>query len=272
VVAGTYYLLVKADAWHYVYESNEENNVLATQITIGVPDLVVTAVDAPASGSTQQQIEVSWTVQNQGDGNATIGGWYDGLYWSTDTQFDASDGGICALYGCYHHGPLAAGESYDAVNVVTIPCMPAGEYYLLAVSDRGIYGNGNIYESDEGNNILAKPIIIQVPDLVVTSIDAPAFANPQQQIQVSWTITNQGDGKAAVMWGIKEMAWLFGGDWLYLSTDEHIDASDTVMARHRHGETPASHESFTATEAVTIPAVAPGNYYLLVQADYYNYL
>jgi hypothetical protein len=41
VTSGTYYLLVKTDNGNGLYESNENNNILARQITIGVPDLVV---------------------------------------------------------------------------------------------------------------------------------------------------------------------------------------------------------------------------------------
>ena len=43
-----------------------------------VPDLVVTAITAPVSASTGQQIEVSWTVANQGNGTAQ-GYWFDSL-------------------------------------------------------------------------------------------------------------------------------------------------------------------------------------------------
>lgn len=55
-----------------------------------LPDQVVTSINAPAQASTQQQIDVSWTVQNQGDGDA-MPVWYNYLYLSTDAQLDASD-------------------------------------------------------------------------------------------------------------------------------------------------------------------------------------
>jgi len=44
----------------------------------GVPDLVVTALDAPSTVSIQQQVEVSWTISNQGNGDAIPP---DGWYW-----------------------------------------------------------------------------------------------------------------------------------------------------------------------------------------------
>jgi len=43
-----------------------------------VPDLVVTALDAPSTVSIQQQVEVSWTISNQGNGDAIPP---DGWYW-----------------------------------------------------------------------------------------------------------------------------------------------------------------------------------------------
>ena len=41
---------------------------ISVAIAQGVPDLVVTAIEAPGFASTQQRIEVSWTVENQGVG------------------------------------------------------------------------------------------------------------------------------------------------------------------------------------------------------------
>jgi len=41
---------------------------ISVAIAQGVPDLVVTTIEAPGFASTQQQIEVSWTVESQGVG------------------------------------------------------------------------------------------------------------------------------------------------------------------------------------------------------------
>ena len=51
VPAGSYYLLVVADGYNSVTESDETNNVRAVPITLTVPDvdLIVTAADAPAT-------------------------------------------------------------------------------------------------------------------------------------------------------------------------------------------------------------------------------
>ncbi|MFH1392057.1 MAG: hypothetical protein ABIG90_00015, partial [bacterium] len=54
-----------------------------------LPDLVVTAIIAPAKisigGQIDEQISVSWTVKNQGEGQAA-GFCEDALYLSSDNQ------------------------------------------------------------------------------------------------------------------------------------------------------------------------------------------
>jgi hypothetical protein len=135
--------------------------------TIPLPDLVVVDIDAPADATTQHRIEVSWTVQNQGDGEADVNpdpsyvDWRDALYLSPDDQWDDSD---IRLGGGATLGELACGASYTETNMVTIPEVPAGSYYLLAGTDWiDNWGNRHsyLYESNEENNLLAQLITIR---------------------------------------------------------------------------------------------------------------
>jgi len=147
----------------------------------GMPDLVVTAIDAPASASTQQQIEISWTVQNQGDGTAHLVqygydwyGWYDCIYLSTDNQLDGSD---TRLTLNMHSEPLVPGESYTVNGTIAIPGVPGGNYYLLVVTDDWPLDN-NIYESNEANNLLAREITIQpTPTPTPAPTPTPTLSN-----------------------------------------------------------------------------------------------
>ncbi len=190
VLPGRYYILVKADFWgNKCYESNEENNVLSRQINIGVPDLVVSAITAPATASTQETISISWTVKNEGSGAAVVD-WLDGVYLSTDAQLDTLvDTNIISTW---HNGALAAGADYTATQSVQIPAVPPGNYYILVKADYWDYWGNVCYESNEENNVLSRQISIDVPDLIVTAIDAPAQASTQEQITISWSVTNQG--------------------------------------------------------------------------------
>ena len=55
-----------------------------------------------------------------------------------------------------------------ATKVAIPPTVPGGSYYLVAAADSG----GFVEESNEGNNILAKPITIYTPrpDLIGVSV------------------------------------------------------------------------------------------------------
>ncbi|WP_414521361.1 CARDB domain-containing protein, partial [Umezakia ovalisporum] len=68
IAAGNYHLLVVTNSNNYYYnqqyETDETNNTFAVPITINevdLPDLVVTAATAPASGNIGGSLEVSWT-------------------------------------------------------------------------------------------------------------------------------------------------------------------------------------------------------------------
>lgn len=71
----------------------------ALNVTVSeMPDLIPTALTAPASAVSDHQIEVSWTVENQGAGEAK-GPWYDRIYFSTDGVWDGQDTILSSFFG-----------------------------------------------------------------------------------------------------------------------------------------------------------------------------
>ncbi|MBI4490136.1 MAG: IPT/TIG domain-containing protein [Deltaproteobacteria bacterium] len=251
VPAGTYYLIVKADTNGNVYEASETNNEKAVAITIQTPDLVPTALTAPASAGAGQQISVSWTVENQGSGEARPT-WYDNLYFSADTVCCTGD---TFLAQGSNTTAVASAGNYTQTKTVTLPKVPAGTYYLIVKAD-----SGNVYEASETNNEKAVAITIQTPDLVPTALTAPASAGARQQISVSWTVSNQGSGEARPNWY----------DYLYFSADTACCSGDTSLTSAINSTAVASGGSYTHTKTVTVPNVPTGNYYVIVKADYYD--
>jgi uncharacterized repeat protein (TIGR01451 family) len=118
-----------------------------------LPDLTLLSLDAPTSASTQQEIEVSWTGKNQGDGDV-VSQWVDGFYLSTDTQLDSSDITLPDFWSTSNS--LPAGESYTSSMKFGIPDITPGTYYLLAMTDKHSWVN----ESREWNNVLSRLITI----------------------------------------------------------------------------------------------------------------
>ncbi len=76
----------------------------------------------------------------------------------------------------------------------------------------------------------------------------------------SWTVVNAGDGAAQPSWT----------DRLYLSTDTVYDGSDTVLGDVTHVAALAAGADYRAELKFTVPQVAPGIYYVILQSDRYN--
>ena len=123
---------------------------------LGQPDLRPTGITAPALGTTQHTMDVSWEVENGGTGEAPAS-WYDVLYLSADEVVGAGD---IALAQLAWSQPVAAGGNYTLAQTVTVPNVPAGNYYLIVVVDVYNY----VYEAEEGNNQFRKRIAITGPE------------------------------------------------------------------------------------------------------------
>ena len=258
VVAGDYYLLFAADGnYNYQAETDETNNVRAVPLTIGAPNLTVSNVSSPAVASLQETISVAWDVTNQGSGVAPAN-WYDGVYISDDGVLDISDRRLTSRY-TGSDTPLASGASYSASRDITLPDTGIGDRFLLFVADHYDYQG----EADETDNTVVVPISISAPNLVTTGATAPTAASLGAEIDVSWTVENQGAGIASTNWY----------DRIYLSDDLVFDNSDTRLSYQWTGdETPlAAGESYTFSRSVNLPSnVAAGDRYLLVVANANN--
>lgn len=164
---GTYYLGAYADENEAVTESDETNNGAATSHTLTItdsseqlPDLVVTSVTSPSTGTAGGDIDVTSTLSNQGDASAASSRL--GYYLSTDDTITLADQAI-GTWGCDIPG-LAVGEAYDNCTVaITLPSdIASGTYYLGAYADR----NEEVTESDETNNGLAAANTITISNSV----------------------------------------------------------------------------------------------------------
>ncbi len=96
-----------------------------------------------------------------------------------------------------------------------------------------------------------------LPDLAVSSLTIPAAAQTEQTIEVSWTVTNSGDGSATGSWQ----------DCVYLSEDDAI-GGDTLLGCFARPSEPASGGHYDTAGMVTIPGLLPdGDYWIIVVAD-----
>ncbi len=88
--------------------------------TIGLPDLAVTATQAPSSALLGARIPVSWTVTNLSPTNPAPSTWTDAVYISPDSVLDGSAVPLITVDEP-PQSPLAPGASYTSNTSVTIP-------------------------------------------------------------------------------------------------------------------------------------------------------
>lgn len=248
VAAGSYYLIVKADADDAAAETTESNNALARTLVVGT-DLTVSAITAPAKGAAGSPIVVSDTTTNQGgsDSPASV----TAFYLSTSSAGGAGD---VVLDGSRLVPQLAAGTSSTGSTTVTIPAATAtGTFYIIAKADAG----NAVGETNETNNVRSRSLTIG-PDLSFLSLSlSPASLPAGAALTVSDTVTNQGAGVAGP-----------STTRFYLSANPLLDASDVALTPGRAVAQLASGASSQGSTSVTIPAnTAPGIYYVIAQAD-----
>ena len=202
-VSGPRFVAIRTDSSGEVAEgANESNNetVSTKPINILAPDLVATLGNVPASPQFGQTINVTWTVKNQGTGQA-LANWNDNLYLATDAKSPAN--GILLLSQHIENAtPLAVGASYSRSQAVTLPLSTTlldGAYFLVIVSDiENAQG-----ESDEANNTASQAFTITrppLPDLTVSTIQIPATGAGGRAIEIKWNIKNEGAAAASPTW------------------------------------------------------------------------
>ena len=247
--AGVYYIVVRADDDNVIAETGEGNNTrsTATPIVVG-PDLVVSALTAPAKAQAGQTIGLSGTVQNAGSAMAAGQTSVLAYYLSTDAVLDGGD----VLLGTRTVGTLAAGASSAGTTSIVFPAVASGSYYVIARADDG----DAVVEAREGNNTRATVTPMSVgPDVAVTAATGPAAAVPGLTVTIGNTAVNKGPVAASFTVGF------------YLSADDVLDGGDVLLGT-RAVTALAPGASSSASKILTIPAdTVPGVYRVLVRAD-----
>jgi RHS repeat-associated protein len=123
-----------------------------------VPDLAVTQLNVPANLAINQPTEISYTVQNIGDGNVSGKSWRDALYLSRDQYLDVCD---LVLVSAQVSKDVPVGNSYTNTLTVTIPTVEEGAYYLLLVVD----DKWDVLERHQLNNEFAVATDLVIPHL-----------------------------------------------------------------------------------------------------------
>src|SRR5262249_50731255 len=111
------------------------------------PDLAASNFVIPASGNGGDQVQIGWTVTNLGSVPTGVSQWVDRIILSKDAVFGNSDDITLAEYA--HSGALGAGQSYTALETLTLPLRQDGNFYITVRTD----ATGAVIEPDtQANN------------------------------------------------------------------------------------------------------------------------
>ncbi len=245
-VAGTYYIIAKADGPGVVTETQEANNVkFSLAIKIG-PDLIESATGIPTIAGAGFAITVTDTVKNQGSGVA--GPSTTSFYLSTNFSLDSTD----TLLGSRSIPALPAGATNAGSTSLLIPAgTELGTYFILVSAD----DTNAVAESAETNNVVYGTTRVG-PDLIDFALSAPTSTTAGATISVTDTAKNAGGGAAGA-----------STTKFYLSNNFTFDAADQLIGS-RSVVALAPNATNVGAASITIPAgTAPGLYYIIAVAD-----
>ncbi len=230
-----------------------------------IPDLTINNYSAPDVAELGGVISVNYTLTNPVPSRMIKSGWLSipylsivdpsttKFYLSQDATLDSSDINLGAV-----NEPLIGGlQSYKRVDLpLTLPSnISTGNYYLIYEVD----SEKKIAETDENNNIAAKPISITLPNLAISDSTAPDIVSSGGKYTVSFTETNQSL--------LPTKAYQTN---IYISKDGVIDSSDLLLSASAQ-QSLGANASRAFSQEITIPNnLDAGSYYLLYQSDSNN--
>ena len=240
--------------------------------TKGLPDLIVSEMDVQPDAIAGTSVEVAWTVKNVGDESTGSTAWIDYVYLSTDLDLRIGDDLLLGSFNNINFLPV--GESYTQTQSFLIPQTLTGTFYLFVITDhrdayclgscalRYAHGGFKMKEKDEQNNFHYQTLAIYPgpsPDLSVLSVGAPIAAFGGDQINVTYSVNNEGESH------VENTTWR---DAVYISKFPTFNESEAILVGQK---TITEDIEVDSTQSKTITANLPldafGVYYIFIKTD-----
>ncbi|NJO62878.1 MAG: hypothetical protein HC836_33050, partial [Richelia sp. RM2_1_2] len=261
LLADTYYVLLETDIDNKQIENDETNNTddLSQLISLPpLPNLIIDNITVPTSEYSGQRVQISWTLQNQGDA-AVTGPWFDEVYFSEDDEIGNEDDQLIKSFE--FTGTIEAGQSITRKQEITLPIDWSGDRWIGVKTD----SNNQIYEhnkEDDNESISTQPINIRLsdfPNLKVSSVTPPDFAFSGAETTVRWTVQNIGDAAT-------EAAYWY--DEVWLSKDNELDRDgDYYLGKTVNSKYLNPNESYNNSLTTSLPLGIGDNWHFIVVTD-----
>lgn len=273
--SGTFWLFFEVNHDRALYEENANDNLVVASAPVTVTYDIIPADLAPLSLApltnrvvarpplswpTVAELRVEYSVTNQGLGDAWGSGIWNVIWVSTNQTLDG------AVYSQTFEdiawsNSLKAGEAIERTNVLHLPPLASGTYWLILQVDAGGFCETNTsndvivstlpFTFEYGAGSALSPISLQAPSTVIGG-------NPT--ITVSWGGTNSGLIPTPHSWS----------DAFYVSTNPVFDATALMAGWVEEYGPIFPGACYWKTANISLPVSESGTYYLSVVADINN--
>ncbi|KAL9963565.1 hypothetical protein ACROYT_G027086 [Oculina patagonica] len=213
-IYGDFFILVMTDFYNGVYEHNDEDDNLKTQmLKISLsppPDLVVSSITTLKSYYTGDTMKIQFTVSNDGLGEPFYYWWRDRVTITHLASMKREVLGTTSFSGLFPPASMYT----RTVNHVIPPSWPTGQYNITVYTD--YYNNVFEFIYNDNNQETAQVNVTQkLPDLAVTHVNVSTTADTvQAYMRISFSVENVGAGETT------EAPWF---DAVYISL--HVNFS-----------------------------------------------
>ena len=264
-VQGNYYIIIRSDVYNSIIEADNGNNTSAEIIPITLtppPDFQVESIIVPNNAFSEQEINVTWKVKNNGTGPTINTIWYDRIYLSDNPTFNINTS--TSLKTIFHENgsQLDADSSYTKTTTVTLPQGIFGDYYIYVETDLTNYIYEYAFESNNvGTSSVMNVFLTPPPDLVVSSINTVDSLNFNQPFIISWIDENQGANPAIGSWN----------DRVYISDLDTFNYSQvTFLGNQNFSDTLLAGENISRQILADMPNIDADTVYIYVITDNLN--
>ena len=220
-----------------------------------LPDLIVSDIAHAPEALPGASLEITWFVQNQGQGSTTKN-WIDQVYLSKDNVL----GDDYLVAEVTNNMSMDLDEKYFRSLSIKVPDVIETHHWIIVKTNPEASQDENNF--DNNNTVSAYPFwntLRAYPDLSVGDIHAPKTIFVGESTYLAFTIKNLGNGPTSAVF------WM---DSVFLSKDMVVDDQDIEIAVIRNKDFLGAGEKYDQEATFELSDdTLPDNYYLLIHAD-----